>query len=234
VNKVFRSLIDSLDVSRDENMIKSALQSFARSCGFARFAYLQTEGPEVRAFSSYPDGWQDIYLDGSYTRIDPVVTEARRRREIFTWAAEHWSTDGSTPLRRFRDQAIDHGIRSGATIAADGSFGARMMLTFASPHRKVDFSALLCTQSALQAVLAVHYRLQQVGAATHLAPRHILSPREAVCAMWAAKGKGTADTAMLTGITQRTVQHYLDNARRKFDARTLTHLVAMAKDRGLL
>ncbi|WP_245269627.1 helix-turn-helix transcriptional regulator [Allorhizobium undicola] len=52
--------------------------------------------------------------------------------------------------------------------------------------------------------------------------------------MWAAKGRNTPDTAMLTGINPRTVQHYLDNARRKFDAQTVPQLIAMVKDRGLL
>jgi LuxR family transcriptional activator of conjugal transfer of Ti plasmids len=65
-----------IEAARDERMIKSALKSFANAYGFERFAYLQTEGAEVRAFNSYPEEWQDIYLGNQYSRIDPVVTEA--------------------------------------------------------------------------------------------------------------------------------------------------------------
>lgn len=52
--------------------------------------------------------------------------------------------------------------------------------------------------------------------------------------MWAAKGKTAPETARLTGIKARTVQNYLDNARRKLGAATVPQLVAIAKDHGLV
>lgn len=229
-----RSLIDMLEAAQDEHMIKSALKGFAQSCGYDRFAYLQTEGLEVKTFNSYPEPWQDIYLGNNYSCIDPVVTEAKRKRDIFSWTADDWPTRGSSPLRQFRDEAVDHGIRCGMTIPVEGSFGSTMMLTFASSKKKVDVSKLLDSRSALQVVLAVHYRLKIVAAKTIISPKRMLSPRENMCVVWAAKGKSTPETAMLTGINARTVQHYLDSAREKLDAKTLPQLIGMAKDRGLL
>jgi len=55
-----------------------------------------------------------------------------------------------------------------------------------------------------------------------------------MCLKWAAKGKTAPETAILTGINPRTVQHYLDKAREKLEAATVPHLVAIAKDHGLL
>ncbi|KQZ91779.1 LuxR family transcriptional regulator [Agrobacterium tumefaciens] len=234
MNGGLRSLIDMLEAAQDEHMIKSALKGFAKSCGFDRFAYLQAEGLEIKTFNSYPEAWQDVYLGNNYSRIDPVVTEAKRRGDVFSWTADDWPTRGSSPLRQFRDEAIDHGIRSGLTIPLEGSFGSTLMLTFASSKKNVDVSSLIDTRSALQIVLAVHYRLKIVAAKTIIAPKRMLSPRENMCVVWAAKGKSAPETAVLTGINARTVQHYLDSAREKLDAKTLPQLIGMAKDRGLL
>lgn len=229
-----RSLVDMLDAAVDEHMATNAVKTFARSCGYDRFAYLQTEGLDVKTFNSYPKAWQDIYLTGDYSRIDPVVTEAKRRREPFTWSADDWPARGSSPLRRFRDEAIDHKIRSGITIPVEGSFGSMLMLTLASSKKRVDPARLLASESAVQAVLAVHYSWKIVAGKTITAPKRMLSPREHVCLMWASKGKKAPETAMLTGINARTVQHYLDSAREKLNSRTLSQLIANAKDRGLI
>lgn len=229
-----RSLIDMAEAAHDERMIKKALKSFTRSCGFERFAYLQKEGLEIRTFNSYPQQWQAIYLGGKYSRIDPVITEAKRRMKTFSWTADDWPVRGTSELKRFRDQAIEHGIRSGVTIPIEGSFASTMMLTFASSEKKADISKLLDSQKAIHAVLAIHYRLKITAATTILAPKQLLSPREALCLMWAAKGNTAWETAGLTGISSRTVQHYLDSARRKLDAVTIPQLVAIAKDRGLV
>ncbi|MCQ4632681.1 autoinducer binding domain-containing protein [Shinella sp. CPCC 100929] len=231
---VIRSLLDMLDAAQDEQMVKGALKSFAQSCGYDRFAYLQTEGSEIKTFNTYPEPWEEIYLSSQYASIDPVVWEARHRRDVFSWTADDWPARGSTPLRRFRDEAVDHGIRSGVTLPVDGTFGSAIMLTFSSPEQKVDIASLLDTKSAVQIVLAVHYRLKLIGASTALNPKRILSPRELMCTVWAAKGKTTHETAVLTGINARTVQHYLDSARDKFDAKTLPQLVGLAKDRKLI
>uniref|UniRef100_UPI00310117CF autoinducer binding domain-containing protein n=1 Tax=Neorhizobium sp. EC2-8 TaxID=3129230 RepID=UPI00310117CF len=229
-----RSLIDMTDAAHDERMVKSALKTFSHACGFERFAYLQTEGLEVRTFNSYPEEWQGVYLESHYSRIDPVVTEAKRRMEMFSWTADNWSARRSSQLRSFREQAIGYGIRSGVTIPVEGSFGSTMMLTFASSAQTADVSKLQDAQKAIQAVLAIHYRLKIIDATTIVAPKRLLSPREAVCLMWATKGKHAPEIAMLTGINPRTVQHYLDKARRKLEAATVPQLVAIAKDHGLV
>lgn len=229
-----RSLIDMLETAHDDTSIKSALKQHCQSCGFDRFAYLQTQGLEVTTFNSYPEEWQNAYLGNNYSLIDPVVTQAKRKREMFSWSADDWSARGQTQLRMFRDEAIDHGIRSGLTIPVEGGFGSSLMLTFASSKTHVDVSKLLDVRSAVQVVLAVHYRLQMVAAKTAINPKQMLSPREHMCVVWAAKGKVAAETAMLTGLNARTVQHYLDSARQKFEAKTLPQLVGMAKDRGVI
>ncbi len=54
--------------------------------------------------------------------------------------------------------------------------------------------------------------------------------KEILCLKWAAMGKTAPETAIITGLSPRTVQHYLDAARGKLNASTVTHLVAISKD----
>lgn len=234
VNGEFRSLVDKLEAAQDEIMIKGALRRFARFCGYERFAYLEKEGAQVKTFNSYPEPWEGVYLSADYSDIDPVVTEAKRKWDVFFWTAEDWQARGSSPVRKFRDEAIEHGIRCGMTIPVEGGYGASMMLTFASSQRKVNVPAAFDAKRAIQLVMMVHYRLQMIAAKTVVNPKQMLSPREMNCLMWAAKGKNTLTTADVTGIKARTVQHYLDKARAKLGAESVPQLVAIAKDRGLL
>ncbi|MCW1410723.1 MULTISPECIES: autoinducer binding domain-containing protein [Rhizobium] len=234
MDEEFRSLVDMLEAAQDEFMIKGALKRFARFCGYERFAYLQKEGAQINTFNSYPKPWEGVYLSADYSDIDPVITEAKRRWDVFTWSAEDWPARGSSPVRRFRDEAIDHGIRCGMTIPVEGGYGASMMLTFASSQRKVDVPAPFDQKRAIQLVMTVHYQLKIIAAKTAINPKQVLSPRETYCMTWAAKGKSTLAIAAIAGISARTVQCNLDKARNKLGAESVPHLIAIAKDRGLL
>ncbi|KSV65025.1 hypothetical protein N182_35955 [Sinorhizobium sp. GL2] len=234
VSDYLRSFIDRLEAACDEHSIKSALKRFAHFHGFERFAYLQTEGFQVKTFNSYPDPWERNYLKSGYSVLDPVVTEAKRMREMFEWTADDWSARGSSDLRRFRDEAIDHGIRSGVTVCLEGSYGSAILLTFSSPEKKAIVSRALDSRNALQLLMAVHYQLRTIGTKATFNPKRALSPREMFCLIWASKGKTHEEIADIAGIKTRTVQHYLDEARRKLNANSVPHLVAIAKDRRLV
>lgn len=231
----FQAFLDTVDVAHDERMIRQATKTFATSIGFERIAYLQVEGEDVRTISSYAQAWQEVYLEKRFSTIDPVVIEARRRMKIFTWSADEWSTRGSAELKRFRDEAISHGIRSGMTIPVRGSFGSTILLTFASSAAESgSSSSCLSTEAAVQAALAIHYRLRFISAGRVVAPKNTFSSKEAVCVTWSAKGKYAPEIASIMGITPRTVQHYLDSARRKLGAENVQHLTALATAYGLV
>lgn len=232
MNESARSLIDLIDVADDQNMLANILQTFSKSWGYEHFAYLQTEGSEVKTINSYPAEWQDRYLEKGYAKLDPVVEEAKRRREMFSWSADDWLGRGGPDLRQFRDEAIGYGIRTGVTMAIEGSYCSTIMLTFSSGKKREEIPRLFNSIDGLRVILAVHYRLEHVGARQAIAPKQTLSAREKMCVKWAIKGKSSSDIAVLTGLNIRTIQHYLDNAREKLDARTLAQLVGLLKDRG--
>jgi DNA-binding CsgD family transcriptional regulator len=65
-------------------------------------------------------------------------------------------------------------------------------------------------------------------------PEMKLSEREAACLQWAAAGKTSRETAMILGVSERTVNFHLQNACRKLCARNRRAAVATALTSGLL
>jgi LuxR family transcriptional regulator of spore coat protein len=65
-------------------------------------------------------------------------------------------------------------------------------------------------------------------------PEKKLSKREAACLQWAAAGKTSRETAIILGVTERTVNFHVQNACRKLRARNRRAAVAMALTWGLL
>ncbi len=61
-----------------------------------------------------------------------------------------------------------------------------------------------------------------------------LTTREREALTWAAAGKSYWETAMILGISERTVRFFMSNARRKLNVATNTQAVAEAVWRGLI
>ena len=64
--------------------------------------------------------------------------------------------------------------------------------------------------------------------------RGLLTPREAECLTWAARGKTTEEIAQLLHRSSETVDFHISNAMVKLDARNRAHAVAIACTRGLI
>ena len=68
-------------------------------------------------------------------------------------------------------------------------------------------------------------------AAPRLSP---LTRREIECLNWCADGKSYWETAVILGISERTVSFHMEAVRGKLDAATNAHAVAMALRGGVL
>lgn len=228
------SLIDALDTSNDQRSIRSALKSFSLACGFERFAYFEITSKEILMINSYPLEWQHDYLQSQFARIDPVVTKAKRLMQMFTWSARDWpSRSLTTEEKRFRSMARQYGLCSGLSIPVHGSYGSILMLSLTSANAN-RLPTLGSVARAEQAVLYIHHRLRAVADTGLISCSLTLTSQEAVCLKWAAKGKYMREISLITNLQYRTVQFYLDNARKKLDATNLVQAVSIAKDKRII
>src|SRR5581483_4940486 len=88
--------------------------------GFRWFAYLRLSDDMPRLMSSYPRSWTDRYFELGYQQIDPVVRRARYERELFRWDGSAPKAEGTREQRRFFDEAMTFGIKSGVTVPIRG------------------------------------------------------------------------------------------------------------------
>lgn len=61
-----------------------------------------------------------------------------------------------------------------------------------------------------------------------------VSAREKEVLKWMAHGKGTTDISQVMGISERTVKFHVGNIKKKLDAGSRAHAVAIAVNKGLI
>lgn len=230
----FRGLLDLVDTASSRTALSDAMRSFALSHGFEHHAYLNLQGPRAAYLGNYPHSWSRVYLEQGFSGLDPVVNRARNCGGVFFWSAADWRRSRASPVARFATAAINHGIAYGMTIAARGSFDSQLMLTFANSKEELRPVPEQHLREAVPVLMALHYRYVQLRQDKPESEKGLLSSRELLCLTWAAKGKVAPETARITGLSARTVQHYLDSARQKLGAATLPQLIAISKDRNLI
>lgn len=225
--------IDAIDLRPDEASIRSALSSLTVNAGFSCFAYVSMRGSDIVGHSNYDLEWQSRYRACNYFAIDPVVSQARRTMRPTTWSINDRSGLDENGKRVF-DEAAEFGIVSGIAIPIHGSFGRTAILALASDDPDAASIEVRDAAFAATAVTVVHVNLQRLAQATELAAAALLSPREQTCLIWASFGKTYSETAVMLGITEKTVRFYLERARDKLGASNTTHAVRVATERGLL
>ena len=102
---------------------------------------------------------------------------------------------------------------SGAARGGDLSFDSRLLLQMIS--------------------IQVFNRLAEIGAAWKTG-QVMLTDREVECLSWTAAGKTSLEIAEILGLSEHTVNHYLNQVTRKLEAVNRTQAVVKAIRRGLI
>lgn len=226
-----QKLIDSVEVARDERSIRNAIRRFTVASGFERYAYIHVHAHDLFACSDYPADWQKMYISGRYATIDPVITKAKRKPEIFAWNADE--RDRTREVRKFYSSAIGFGIRNGVSIPIQTSYGRIAMMTLASSKQRVDVPAWNPVRATL-ALAYIHIHLSLATATSNQLSGVALSTQEATSLSWSSHGKSMNVIGELLGIKPRTVQFYLDRAREKLGASNLQQAVRIAIEKRLI
>ena len=238
VERSFQEFTDAIQTVGDEIGFARIARRMTERLGFRWFAYLRLSEDARTLISSYPKSWTNRYFDLGYQQIDPVVRRARHESDLFCWGGSAPNATGNREQRRFFDEAMTFGIKSGITVPIRSGFGQMAAFTMASdePTASVERQVGDC-RDVYQLVglyFHAHVMAKVLTSVKQQEAEDVLTQRERQCLAWSARGKTVADTAILIGIAPRTVVFHLENARRKFNASSIAQCVAEAMRRGLL
>lgn len=191
---------------------------------FFRYPTVGADNPWVR--TTYPPLWVGHYFMRNFMAIDPVV-----RFGIIQSAPYEWATlkdeDGYNEVF---EAAAEHGIgRNGYSIPIIDQYKRRALLSMTSVADDETWQAMMLAHSHTWMQLArIVHKIAVVEAFGNVVEQPRLGKREIECLLWAARGKGTEETATILAISHHTVRAYLKTARYKLDCSTISQAVAIA------
>ncbi len=239
MKRSFQEFTDAIHTADDEIGFARIGRRITERLGFRWFAYLRISDDTRTLISSYPKSWTDRYFDLGYQQIDPVLRRARLESELFSWGGSFPTAIGNREQRKFFDEAMTFGIKSGITVPIRSGFGRMAAFTMASDESTAAVQRLLKDGRDVCQLVGLYFHahaMARVGAGVSQPAGEggVLTQRERQCLAWAARGKTVADTAILVGIAPRTVVFHLEKARQRLNASSIAQCVAEAMRRGLL
>jgi LuxR family transcriptional activator of conjugal transfer of Ti plasmids len=231
MHHIFQSFIDGLSDSTDTADLQNTMARAGASLDLSCFAYLALpyrRGDKPHLISSYPTKWTDHYLQNRYEKVDPVILGSLKNAEPFEWGIGLSPTPLSKAQNVLLDEAAQFGIRCGFTVPVHDPRGPIAAITFAADERRPAFQRCIERNRHVLQLMALYFHAR---ARRKLAPERVidgvpLSPRELECLEWAAQGKSAWEIGRLLNISRRTAAFHLDNAKAKFDVRTICQAVA--------
>jgi LuxR family transcriptional activator of conjugal transfer of Ti plasmids len=233
----FQEFVDAIQTADDGPGFERIARRVTQRLGFRWFAYLRVTDDAPALLSSYPKSWTDRYFDLGYQHLDPVVRRARRESELFSWGGSAPRAVGTREQRRFFDEAMTFGIKSGVTVPIRGGFGRMAAFTMATDESTAPTERLLSESKDILQLVGLYFHTHvttKLGTTVLPEVKSALTQRERQCLAWVARGRTVADVAILVGIAPRTVVFHLEKARQKLDAASIAQCVAEAIRRRLL
>ncbi|MFI4986698.1 MAG: autoinducer binding domain-containing protein [Alphaproteobacteria bacterium] len=209
--------------------------------GFPAVAYLgyrfgdETAHPPI-VMSNCPGGWFARYTEKDYGLSDPVLIGAVRDVVPFTWDPAS-AVPPLPPRKKHRDAEAAHELRGGAAVPIHGFAGEFAMVCLASAEGEADFETTWRQYRHVAHVMSLHLHSRIVQALMPGRPRRapvLLSEREAECLIWMARGKTNWEIAEILRLSEKTIENYLENIKRKLGVYTKTQAVVNAIMRGLI
>lgn len=207
--------------------------------GIAQYAFVRVDstvlGTAPLLVSNHHPCWQQLYRRHGYQCIDPFVRHARCCALPFLWREVGVGVSCCAADAAFVACAKRHGIdvcRS-ASIPVHVRGEQLALLSFGQAVGCGDVRDICLRDALLLSGVAttLHLRVEQLTADCR--PRS-LTGRERECLLWASRGKGQDEIALILGLRPRTVRFHQENAMCKLGAPNIAAVVAMATALGLL
>lgn len=180
--------------------------------------------------TSWPDDMLKTYDHAGLVFGSPVVERLRQSTIPFTYDSERTNRRRADGKATIAVSLFDgHGLSRGAYFPAHNSAGLRGALAFGG-MRETLTSREMAELNAMANLIFTEIVDLRAGRRQNVS----LSRREIECLSWASAGKTSVEMSEILGLSEYTVNHYLNRATRKLDAVNRVQAVAKAIRAGLL
>lgn len=234
---LFQRLIEDVDNVANRAALPMLLKQIAKGYELNSVAYFglnvsRDDRGEPYLAVTYSAEWVQHYKIENYLSVDPVIRDGFSALLPMEWNAE---TAEGKKLRKFFGEAGEFGLgRRGLTFPIRGRSGDRALFTITSDVSMAEWRAQRIWLERDLQMLAYHFHQRILAIEGVDVPRVPLAPREIECLKWVLAEKTHWEIAVILGIAEKTVKHYLENARFKLGAATSWHAALKASQQNLL
>lgn len=206
--------------------------------GLRYFIVFTLPGFEAEKLSSYSivSNWpQEILAKYDALRMVRQSAGIRKLRLTtvpFSYDMREWIGDSSekADFTELLDVMNNHAMHIGHFFPVHDALGNRGAIVWGGEALTISRDTRLMLQ-----MISVHLfnRLAEIGAAWKTG-QIVLTEREIQCLSWTAAGKTSLEIAEILGLSEHTVNHYLNQVTRKLEAVNRTQAVVKAIRRGLI
>nr|WP_314093519.1 LuxR family transcriptional regulator [uncultured Shinella sp.] len=216
--------------------VAEKLEGLARRFGLRGYLLINVPSETSTDFSSnvlmtsWPDEMLKTYDHAGLIFGSPVIERLRQSTNPFTYDADGTNrrrTDGKAAIAASLFEK--HGMTRGAYFPAHNSAGLRGALAFGGTREALNPREMAELNAMANLIFTEVVELKAAAG-----QNVTLSRREVECLSWASAGKTSVEMSEILGLSEYTVNHYLNRATRKLDAVNRVQAVAKAIRAGLL
>lgn len=202
---------------------------------FIAFTLPGFEAEKLSAYSivsNWPQEFLSRYDANRMVRRSAGIRKLRLTTVPFSYDMLEWIGEAAAEedFGNFADVVNAHGIRVGHFFPVHDALGNRGAIVWSGEKQELPLDDRLMLQ-----MISIHLfnRLAEIGAAWK-SGQVVLTEREVQCLSWTAAGKTSLEIAEILGLSEHTVNHYLNQVTRKLEAVNRTQAVVKAIRRGLI
>jgi len=235
-----QSFVDHAKRAATLDEVGDLMHEITGELGFEYFALLhalrQNAAPsETVQLTSYPETWIGLVQERAYWVDDPVFAACELADAGFAWSDIPGLVNLNERQRDVLRLASMQGLRHGFTVPIPKGGTIVALCSFAT-GRDADVDGV--STAAAQAVGWFAFEaVRRIAIAASPPPRNpspALTPRQLDCVVLYARGKSDAVIGQLLGISHKTANEHIENAKRRYDVATRQQLLARALWHGQL
>ena len=233
-------LLPLVSVAERGEPLEAAVEAVVKILGFDSFMYgtslctRPSSEQKSYVFTTLPAQWVAHYDQSSYIEVDPRVLHTFDSAMPLVWdQRSERGRDRATDA--FLDDAAEHGVASGVTIAVYSAHNGHVVVAFNSALPVIDefrrFEIARSLGDLFLMAVYFHELFMRLVVDKGIPPQSLgtpLSPQEKRCLMFAAHGFTSRHIASELHISERTVELHFSHLRSKLGVANRQEAIAKA------